>query len=726
MFFERMGAAEYWTPNLTGVDKPERVWALHITSDIPLLRVQPLLGRMFLPEEDQRGREHEVILSFRAWQRRFGGEPGIIGRSAALDGERYRIIGVMPPQFAFAPFWATKAELWAPLSLTSRTTERGGNSLRVFARLKPGVTLEQARAAMATITTRLEQEYPGTNRDYVVLPLKEKVVGDIRPALFVLLGAVSFVLFIACANVAHMLLARSAARQKELAIRTALGAGRSRMICQFLTESLLLTLLGAAAGLLLAHWGIRILITLSPASIPRVDTITLDSRALLFMVVVSVLTGLCFGVAPASQASAVNLNDSLKEGGRGSTEGFHRNRLRSLLVASEFALALILLVGAGLMIRSFIALQSIDPGFNPDHVLSMVVSVTGSESGEPSHRVAFHQALLERVRVLPGVKSASAINHLPLAGDLWTRTFTIQGRPIPGPAEAPEAVYRLVTPGYFHTMNIPMLRGRDVTDGDDLNSPPVVIVNEALARQCWPGENPIGKRFALEDSLPNLRWLTVVGVVKNAKQKDWAATPDMEMYLPFLQNRDYRASVESHFTYLTLVVRTSGDPASLASAIASQVWSLDRDVTVSQVHPMEQVVADATAQPQFNLLLLGAFAGVALTLAAVGIYGVMSYSVSRRTHEIGVRMALGAKRTDVLKLVTGQGMMLALVGAATGLPGSFGLTRMMSNLLYGVHPYDPVTIISVFLLLGVVALIANYIPARRATKVDPMMALRYE
>jgi putative ABC transport system permease protein len=318
------------------------------------------------------------------------------------------------------------------------------------------------------------------------------------------------------------------------------------------------------------------------------------------------------------------------------------------------------------------------------------------------------------------------MNHLPLAGDLWTRTFIIQGRPIPRPGEAPEAVYRLVTPGYFHTMNIPMLRGRDVTDGDDLNSPPVVIVNEALARQCWAGENPIGKRFASRTRCPNLQWLTVVGVVKNAKQKDWAARPEMEMYLPFLQNRDYRASVESHFTYLTLLVRTSGDPTSLASAIASQVWSLDRDITVSQVQSMEQVVADATAQPRFNMLLLGAFAGVALTLAAVGIYGVMSYSVSRRTHEIGARMALGAKRTDVLKLVTGQGMMLALVGAATGLAGSFGLTRMMSNLLYGVHPYDPVTIISVFLLLGVVALIANYIPARRATKVDPMMALRYE
>jgi predicted permease len=725
--FQRMGAAEYWTPNLTGVDKPERVWALHITSDIlPLLGVQPLLGRMFLPEEDQRGREHEVIVSFRAWQRRFGGDSGIIGRSVVLDGEKYMVIGVLPPEFKFAPFWATKAELWAPLSLTGRETERGGNSLRVFARLKPGVTLEQARAEMATITSRLEQQYPGTNRDYVVLPLKEKVVGDIRPALLVLLGAVSFVLLIACANVAHMLLARSAARQKEVAVRRALGAGRSRMIRQFLTESLLLMLLGAGAGLVLARWGIRILVTLSPASIPRVDTITLDSRVLLFMLAVSVLTGVCFGVAPALQVSAANLNDSLKEGGRGSTEGFRRNRLRSLLVASEFALALILLIGAGLMIRSFVALQAIDPGFNPDHVLSMVVSVTGSESGEPSHRVAFDQALLERVRVLPGVKSASAINHLPLAGDLWTRSFFIQGRPIPHPGEAPEAVYRVAWPGYFHTMDIPILRGRDFTDGDDLNSPAVVVVNEALAGQCWPGENPIGKRFSLEDSLPSLRWLTVVGVVKNAKQKDWAATPDIEMYLPYLQNRDYLMDPHSHFSYLTLVVRTSGDPASLASAIASQVWALDRDVTVSQVQTMQQVVMDSTAQPRFNLLLLGAFAGVALTLAGVGIYGVMSYSVSRRTHEIGVRMALGAKRADVLKLVTRQGMMLALVGAATGLAGSFGLRRMMSSLLYGVHPDDPVTIIGVFILLAAVALIANYIPARRATKVDPMVALRYE
>ncbi len=725
--FQRMGAAEYWTPNLTGVDRPERLRALHVTADVlPLLGVQPLLGRVFLPEEDQRGREHEIILSFRVWRRRFGGDAKIIGQSITLDGKKYTVIGVMPRSFKFAPFWATKAELWAPLSLTDRAADRDGNSLRVFARLKPGVTLEQARAEMATITGRLEKQYPGTNHDYTVLPLKEKVVGDIRPALLVLLGAVGFVLLIACANVAHMLLARAAARQKEVAVRTALGAGRSRIIRQFLTESLLLTILGAGAGLLLAAWGIRFLVALSPAGIPRVETISLDSHVLLFMLVVSVFAGLAFGLVPALQASAVNLNDSLKEGGRGATEGIHRNRLRSLLVASEFALALILLVGAGLMIRSFFALEAIDPGFNPHNVLSMVVNITGSKAGQPSRRAVFYQQLLEQVRGLPGVRSVSAINHLPLAGDLWTKPMLIEGKPVPRPGEAPEAVYRVVLPGYFSTMNIPMLRGRDVTESDNLGSPPVVVVNEALAHQFWPGENPIGKRLTLGDTLENPRWLTVAGVVKNAKQEDWAAPPYIEMYLPYLQSHDYLEDPHSHFAYLTLVVRTKGDPASLAPAIESKVWALDKNVTVSEVQTMDQVVTDSTAQPRFYLVLLGAFAAVALTLAAVGIYGVMSYSISRRTHEIGIRMALGAKESDVLKLVTGQGMILALIGAAAGLVGALLLTRLMSSLLYGVKPTDPLTFIVVSIVLIVVALLASYIPARRATKVDPMVVLRHE
>jgi predicted permease len=725
--FERMGAAEYWTPNLSGVEKPERVWALHITSDIlPLLGVQPILGRMFLPEEDQKGRGHEVILSYGSWQRRFGGSTAIIGQSVALDGEKYTIVGVMPPSFKFAPFWATKAEMWAPLSLTDRATSRGGNSLRVFARLKPGVTLEQARAEMATITGRLEKEYPGSNRDYIVRPLKEKVVGDIQPALLILLGAVSLVLLIACANVAHMQLARSAARQREVAVRAALGAGRGRIIRQFLTESLLLTLLGAVAGVLLAFWGIHVLVALSPASIPRVDTVSLDRNVLLFVLAVSVFTGLGFGLAPALRASAVHLNDSLKEGGRGSGEGLRHNRLRSLLVASEFAMSLILLVGAGLMIRSFAALEAVDPGFSPEHVLSMIVSVTGAESAEPAHRVAFFRELLDRVRTLPGVESASAINHLPLAGDLWDRTLVIEGRPIPRPGEAEDAVYRMVLPGYFHTMKIPIVRGRDFAQSDGLQSPAVVVINEAMARRCWPGEDPIGKRFALEDSLPSPQWITVVGVAKNSAEKDWAAQPAPEMYLPYLQNREYLEGSASRFSYLTLAVRSTGDPAMLTSAIERNIGALDKNVTVSQVQTMEQAVTDATAEPRFYMLLLGAFAGVALILAAVGIYGVMSYSVSRRTHEIGLRMALGAKTGDVIRLMTRQGLLLALYGAIVGLAGALGLARLMSSLLYGVQPDDPLTLVGVLLILIAVGLIATYLPARRATKVDPMVALRYE
>jgi putative ABC transport system permease protein len=440
--------------------------------------------------------------------------------------------------------------------------------------------------------------------------------------------------------------------------------------------------------------------------------------------VVSGLTGLGFGLTPALQVWAVNLSDSLKEGGRGSTEGIRRNRLRSLLVASEFALALILLVGAGLMIRTFFALQAIDPGFNAHDVLSMVVRVTGSRSAEPSRCAAFYRQLLERVRALPSVWSASAINHLPLAGDLWTRPFLIEGRPVPRPGEAPEAVYRVTWPGYFHTMNISILRGRDVTESDDMGSQAIVVVNEALARYCWPSEDPVGKRIAV-DSLSNPRWLTVVGVVKNAKQHDWAASPDIEFYIPYLQSRAVEDSA-SPVSYLTLVVRTSGDPALLAPAIRGEVRALDEGVTVSQVQTMEQAVADSTAQPRFYLLLLGIFAAVALTLAAVGIYGVMSYSVARRTHEIGVRMTLGATRSDVLKLVAGQGVILALGGAAAGLAGALPLTHLMASLLYGVRPADPLTFAVVSALLTAVALLASYIPARRAAKVDPMVALRYE
>ncbi len=708
--FERMGAAEYWTPNLAEVEPPEKLWALRLTDDVlPLLGVPPLLGRTFQAEED----EHQVVLSYRLWQRRFAGDPGILGRPLTLNGEVYTIVGVMPQQFRFAPFWATKAELWAPLPLGQRAASRGGNSLRVFARLKPDVTVEQAGAEMAAITGNLEKVYPGTNRNVTVQALKEKVVGNVRPALLVLLVAVGFVLLIACANVAHMMLARAAARQREIAVRMALGAKRSRVIRQFLTESLMLACLGGVAGLLLAQWGIRLLVTLGAGQIPRLESVALDGRVLGFLVAACLLTAATFGLIPALRASALDLSGSLKEGSRGSSEGIGRNRLRSLLIASEFALALMLLVGAGLMIRSFVALQAIEPGFDSSRLISMVVSVEGTQEAEPHRKVAFYRQLLQRVRGLPNVQSASAINHLPLAGDLWGWPFAIEGRPKPRPGEAPIAVYRIVQPGYFSAMRIPLLRGRDITDQDAPSAPGVVVVNEQLAKECWPGEDPIGKRISLDG-----RSWTVVGMVQNAKQHDWAITPGKEVYLSYLQN--------AASTYLTLVVRTSVNPVAMAPTLQETIWSLDRNVTISEVQTMDQVVSEATATPRFNLILLGAFASVALVLAVVGIYGVMSYSVSRRTQEIGIRMALGADRANVLRLVVGQGMILVLAGASVGLVGAFGLTRLMTKLLYGVEPTDPVTFVVVPLVLGVVAFAATYIPARRATRIDPLVALRYE
>ena len=724
--FERLGAADLWSPNLTGGDVPETVKGLRLSADVfPMLGVPPLLGRALLLREEEPGQDRVAILGYALWQRRFGGDAGIVGRTITLNGEAYTVVGVMPRGFSFPPFWATGTELWAPLALGDRAASRTGQSLRVFGRLKPGVSLDQARAEMGTITARLESEYPGTNRNVVVRRLDDAVVGDVRSALLVLLGAVGFVLLIACANVAHMLLARAAARQREVALRATLGATRARLIRQFLTESVMLGLAGGLAGVLLAMAGMQVLVSLSP-DLPRAETIGLDGAVLAFVVVVSVATGIAFGLVPALPASRRDVSDALKEGARGSTEGAGRHRLRSLLVASEFAFALVLSAGAGLMIRSFVALQGIDPGFDPRRVLTMVVSVAGAQEGLPPRRAAFYQGLLERVRALPGVASASAINHLPLAGDIWGWPFNVEGRPLPKPGETPTAAYRVVLPGYFHTMGVPILRGRDIADTDRLDSPGVVVVNEWLAAHHWPGEDPIGKRMTLEDPRENPSWLTVVGVVKNAVRGDWAAAPDDEIFLPYLQTRSYLERPTNAYAYLTLVVRASGDPSSLAPAIAGIVSSMDRGVPVSQVQTMDEIVAQSNARPRFYLLLLGAFAAAAVLLAAVGIYGVMSYSVSRRTNEIGVRMALGAKPSDVLRLIVGHGIVVALGGAVVGLAGALGLTRLMSSLLYGVGASDPPTFLAVSLLLGAVALAASYIPARRATRIDPLTALRCE
>jgi putative ABC transport system permease protein len=729
--FAAMGAAEAWSPNLTGIDSPEHIPGLKVTQDLfPMLGIGPMLGRLFVPGEDKEGANREVILSYKLWQRRFSSDPTVLGKAIVLDGNGYVIVGVMPPEFQFAPFWATKAELWVP-GVFGPGVHAGGGSLRIFARMKDGVPLKQARAEIASITGRLEQQFPGTNRNVVVTPLKEKVVGPIETPLLVLLAAVAFVLLITCANVAHMLLARAATRQKEIAVRTALGARRGRIIRQFLTESLLLGGVGGVLGLLIAVLGTRALIAMSPPNIPRVQTVSIDLHAALFLFAATILTSIGFGLVPALQASSVNVNDTLKEGGRGGSEGVQRNRLRSLLVVSEFALALMLLIGAGLMIRTFAALEAVDPGFNPHNLISMIVSVAGSKEADAGRRELFYRQLIERVRSLPGVQAAGAINHLPLAGDLWGWHFAIEGRPKPRPGEAPGAVYRMVTPGYFAAMHLPIVRGRDITDSDDATAPGVIIINERAARQYWLGEDPLGKRVSFDDDTTNPKtWLTIIGIAKDAKQDSWTDKATPEAYLAAFQNHDYLGDsgteASRHMGYITLVVRTAGDPAAVASAMKEAAWSFDRNLAVSQVVTMDAVVSEANAQPRFEMMLLSIFAAVALVLAAVGIYGVISYSAARRTHEIGVRMSLGATRQDVLLLVIRQGVWLAVAGSIAGLAGALLLSRLMAGLLYGVQPTDPVTFAGVAVGLGVVAMLACYVPARRAMHIDPLAALRYE
>ena len=727
--FADVSAAEYWTPNLTGVDEPEHIFGLRMTAGmLPMLGVTPLLGRAFTADEDAPGNEHVAVISYGLWQRRFAGDRNVVGHQVQLEGQPFTIIGVMPASFQFAPFWATRAELWAPLALGQRSASRGGNSLRVFARLRPRVTLDQARADLGAVTARLEREYPGTNREVTLESLKHKVVGDIRTPLLVLLVAVAFVLLIACANVAHMLLARATARQKELAVRAALGATRGRLITQMLAESALLAACGGVAGLVLALWGVRALIAASPAIIPRIAMVTIDGRVLAMTVLITATTAIVFGLIPALRAARVDLAETFKDGDRGSSDGHGRHRLRSALVASEFALALVLLIGAGLMMRSFTALQRIDPGFDPRDVVTMTISVSGTKEGVPQLRQAFFTDALARVRAIPGLESASYINHLPIAGDQWGFPFIIEGRPTPKPGDAPTATYRVVFPGYFRTMRIPLVHGRDVADADRDGAQKVVVINEFMAKKHWPGEDAIGKRIALGDTA----WVTIVGVAKNTVREQWSSPAEEEVFLPFAQVRGFLTDAGSHYGYLTLVARAACngrdrcDASTFAAPIVAALRGIDRNLPISEVQTMSAVVSHATAESRFYVVLLAAFAAIAVVLAAVGIYGVMSYSVSRRTHEIGIRIALGAEPSTVLRFIVGQGMTLAFIGASAGVVAAFGLTRLMHGLLYGVGTTDPTTFVVVTVLLCAVALAASYLPARRATRIDPLVALRSE
>ena len=717
--FESVAAAQLWSLTMTGRERPEQLNVLQTSAEMfQVLGVDAALGRTYGAGEDRPGREQVVVLGHRLWQRSFGGDRNIVGQQVMLDGASYTVIGVMPSDFQFAPFWATHAEAWLPLNLGERVNDRRGQSLRVFARLRPDVTREQAQAELEAINRRLVEQHPRENEGLTVSvdPLHEKVVGKSRPALLVILGAVGFVLLIACANVANLMLAKAAARRKEIAVRIALGAGRWRVVRQLLTESVMLSLAGGGAGLLLASWSNTALASLGPDTLPRVQTVGLDASVLGFTLGISVLVGLLFGLAPALRSSKTDLTESLKDKSRGSTSDRRHERVRQLLVVGEIALSLMLLVGGGLMMRSFLRLTSVDPGFDPRGVVTATVPLAGARYATDEQRAAFFQRLTTQLSSMPGVKSVSAINHLPLGGDVWTFPFTVEGRPAPSNAERPSAVYRVVCPDYFRTMGAALLKGRDFTERDDASAPSVVIINDALARRQWPGEEPLGQRMTVGGAGNNPR--EVIGVVRDLKQGEWSSEPKPEMYLPHAQAANARG--------MTLVVRASSDLPAIEPLIRREVWALDKDLPVSQVTSMEDVVADSVGQQRFNTLLIGGFAAVALLLAAAGVYGVMSYAVAERTHEIGVRMALGARGRDVLGMVIRQGLVLTLLGLAFGLVGALALARVLDSILYEVSATDPLVIGGVAGALLLSALLACYVPARRATKVDPMLALRHE
>ena len=720
--FEGMAAMADQSFNLTGAGDPERIDGKRVNASLfELLGVAPQHGRAFAAEEDRPGANKVVILSHALWQRRFGSDAGVVGRSLTLNGESHTVVGVMPVGFQFPD---REAELYVPIAFTQQeAASRGRHYLEVVARLKPGVTLEQARAEMSTIAARLQQQYPEQNTELgaSVEPLHEHLVGDIRPALLVLLGAVGFVLLVACANVANLLLARAAVRQKEIALRTALGASRMRLVRQFLTESVLLAVLGGVVGLLLSVWGVTILKSFIPENISQVKAIAVDARVLGFTVLVTLLTGLVFGLAPALQASRFNLNETLKEGGRDAASARGGNRVRGLLVVAEVAVSLVLLVGAGLLINSFLRLRSVDPGFRTDNLLTMSVVLPQQKYPDHTRRTAFYTDMIRRVEALPGVRSAGVTNWIPLVRQGDSIGVTVEGQPVPVPGQGklPILMTRVVSPHYFGTMGIQVLQGRVFEEGKDrVDSPCVLVIGETVARKFWPGESAVGKRIAPGTPKSPEDWCQIVGVVRDVKQLELVAEPKPQAYLSYAQ--------AGFFAPRFLVVSTEGDPLALADAVRKTVWEVDQDQPVSNVNTMEGVLSESIARQRFTTLLLGVFAGVALVLAAVGIYGVMSYSMAQRTREIGIRMALGAQQRDVLKLAVGQGLKLVALGVGLGLLGALALTRLMSSLLFNVSATDPATLVVISLVLIAVALLASYIPARRAAKVDPLIALRYE
>jgi predicted permease len=709
--FAEIAAYRGWQYTITGAGEPVTVIGERITANLfPTLGVQPAMGRFFLPEEDAPGNESAVILSYGLWQSRFGGDRNIINRDITINDAPRTVVGVMPQDFYFS---TRIVELWVPFSAAKQELNRALGNTNVMARLKPGVNLRQAQAEVDTLAGQLEQQYPENNKDkgMRVVPLQEDLVGNIRPALLMLLGAVAFVLLIACGNVANLQLTRAMARQRDIAIRMAIGASRGRLVRQLLTESITLSLMGGLLALLLAYFGLKSLVSLTTDRMPRVNEAAIDVNVFVYTLLLAVSVGVLFGLVPALQASKPDLGNLIKEGGA-SMMGPSRRHIRNILVIAEVSLAIILMVGAGLMIKSFTRLQQVEVGFDPKNILTMGVFLSPTRYKEPEKQAAFYQQVLQHIEATPGVKSAGANIGLPFSGAGIFISFAVVGRP-----ENPEAQlaanYRAISPNYFKTMGIPLLRGREFEERDSGQAAGVAVVNESFAERYFPGENPLGKFIDIGDGFETPR--QIVGVVGDAKSKNLTTAAAPEMYV---------VNQQRPWQWTSFAIRTNSDPHNLASAIRRAVWSVDKDVPVNDIKTMEEMIGQTVAEPRFYTIMLTIFAGVALVLATVGVYGVVSYSVSQRTHEIGIRMALGAPQRTIINMVLRQSMMLAMIGVVGGVAGAFLLTRVLSSLLYTVSTTDPLTFVLIPVALAIVVLIASYVPARRASRVDPLIALR--